>query len=113
MGLWRPLELVATRRSAMRRLCTMGCGVILALVLAVAVARSAEPGVRELRFEPVDAQRSGRAVPVKVYMPDAITSPTPVVLFSHGLGGFARGRRVSGATLGGGGIRGRLHAAPR
>ena len=52
--------------------------------------------VRELRFEPVDKERS-RKVPVKVYMSSSpvraesetakTVKPQPVILFCHGLGG--------------------------
>lgn len=41
--------------------------------------------IRELRFEPLDKDRA-RKVPVKVYAGQS-TSPQPVLLFSHGLGG--------------------------
>ncbi len=50
------------------------------------IAFAEESGtVRELRFEPVDGQRS-RTVPVKVYLNEGRV-PQPVILFSHGLGG--------------------------
>ena len=36
------------------------------------------------------------AVPIKVYLPDAISKPTPVVIFSHGLGGSREGSAYLG-----------------
>jgi len=41
--------------------------------------------VKQLDFEPQDTERD-RVVPVRVYL-SKVTSPQPVVLFSHGLGG--------------------------
>lgn len=55
-----------------------------AAVLMMVSAATADD-VRELRFEPIDQKRN-RVVPVKVYLGDSRT-PSPVVLFSHGLGG--------------------------
>jgi predicted dienelactone hydrolase len=56
--------------------------------------RTAKTDLAIERFEPVDATRN-RTVPVKVYLP-ASTSPQPVVIFSHGLGGS----RENGVYLG-------------
>ncbi|MEZ6063925.1 MAG: dienelactone hydrolase [Planctomycetaceae bacterium] len=62
-------------------------GCVAALVLLPGSATFGDDGrsVRELRYEPVDENRS-RTVPVKVYLPEE-QNAQPVVLFSHGLGG--------------------------
>lgn len=59
------------------------------LILLASVANAREvnqPTVKELLFEPLDAERN-RVVPVKVYLPTDLEAPAPVILFSHGLGG--------------------------
>ena len=61
------------------------------LVLSsVALADNAETGesgkVDILRFEPSNADRDDRIVPLKVYLGKG-EGPLPVILFSHGLGG--------------------------
>jgi len=43
------------------------------------------------RLTLTDRQRGGREVPIKVYLPADAEEPTPVVLFSHGLGGSREG----------------------
>lgn len=59
---------------------------LIAVLLLASVATADDANsVRELRFDPIDVNRS-RPVPVKVYM-RASRIPQPVVLFSHGLGG--------------------------
>ncbi|MEL6108713.1 MAG: acetylhydrolase [Planctomycetota bacterium] len=65
---------------------------ILACFLFVVVPRGLSAGepaaVVEHRFEPRDSERD-RVVPVKVYLAQSETpqKPSPVILFSHGLGG--------------------------
>lgn len=59
--------------------------VVAVLLLASVATADDANSVRELRFDPIDVNRS-RAVPVKVYIGRSRT-PQPVVLFSHGLGG--------------------------
>lgn len=59
---------------------------LLLLVTAANAQESESSSVTELLFEPNDSARN-RVVPVKVYLPAAATSPAPVILFSHGLGG--------------------------
>jgi predicted dienelactone hydrolase len=54
---------------------------VFALLLMVSAAHA-----ETIRGEWTDAQRSNRIVPYKIYMPNAAT-PSPVVIFSHGLGG--------------------------
>lgn len=39
----------------------------------------------------VDTQRDSRAVPIKAYLPADATVPSPVIIFSHGLGGSREG----------------------
>ncbi len=56
-----------------------------AILTASTAAAADDSPVRELRFQPTDQKRS-RVVPLKVYLSDSRT-PSPVVLFSHGLGG--------------------------
>lgn len=56
---------------------------------------NSELAVEEHLFEPVDAARSGRIVPVKIYLAGG-DSPKPVVLFSHGLGGSREGNPYLG-----------------
>jgi predicted dienelactone hydrolase len=83
-------------------------------------ASSAEPLYDPLKLEandlpePVelvvnDDSRS-REIPILVYLPKG-TSPAPVVLFSHGLGG-ARTELVHGQALGRAGLRCRFSPAP-
>jgi predicted dienelactone hydrolase len=64
---------------------------ILLLMLISITALAYEPehpthDVGIIRFEWHDAARN-RNVPVKIYFPKNLTEPSPVVLFSHGLGG--------------------------
>ncbi|MEQ1865619.1 MAG: alpha/beta fold hydrolase [Micropepsaceae bacterium] len=54
----------------------------LLMTLAAACAAPAETILGEW----TDAARAGRVVPYKIYLPN-IQSPSPVVVFSHGLGG--------------------------
>ena len=56
------------------------------------------PGVRAQDFDWVDASRS-RAVPVRLYWPEAAaaSAPVPLVVFSHGIGGSRRGYSYLGA----------------
>ena len=51
--------------------------------------------VEVLRFEWKDSARS-REVPVKIYLPKDITKPSPVIIFSHGLGGSREGYEYVG-----------------
>ena len=55
-------------------------------------------GVQTRDFDWVDAAR-GRAVPVRLYWPEAATAkaPVPLVVFSHGIGGSRRGYSYLGA----------------
>lgn len=60
--------------------------VSLLLTLPTTLLRAEESPLPEaLRFEPVDPTRE-RTVPIKVYLP-ANSTPHPVIIFSHGLGG--------------------------
>lgn len=67
--------------------------------------RCAEPGieVREILLDPQDGTRDGRVVPLKIYLADGPTSPSPVVLFSHGLGGSREGASYLGRHWAGAG----------
>ncbi len=58
--------------------------------LAVAKTRAA----RTIDLDVTDAARQ-RAIPIRVYLPDATTA-TPVILFSHGLGGSRQGNAFLG-----------------
>ena len=76
-------------------LATLGVATLAASSL---LAKEPDPSpkspVSTLLLDPVDASRS-RTVPVKVYLP-AGEAPTPVVLFSHGLGGSREGNPYLG-----------------
>jgi dienelactone hydrolase len=101
------------RPGAARRLAAAACGLAAAWLLAgpagaqrlaaadlpappSAVAEadqaaSADARVRVLDFDWHDAAR-GRAVPVRLYLPDdAAATPRPLVVFSHGIGGSRNG----------------------
>lgn len=58
---------------------------VIAVWLLTPLVCLAAGAVHESRFEPIDQKRE-RTVPIKVYL-DESSSPRPVVLFSHGLGG--------------------------
>ncbi len=58
---------------------------ILLLFVAAPFLHAQSPLIEVLRYEPVDASRK-RTVPVKVYRVKS-SSPSPVIVFSHGLGG--------------------------
>jgi dienelactone hydrolase len=62
----------------------------LAMPAAASAAQSASFSTRD--FEWLDAVRS-RAVPVRLYLPDAASpgKPVPLVVFSHGIGGSRNG----------------------
>jgi predicted dienelactone hydrolase len=47
----------------------------------------------------IDSDRSDRAVPWKLYVPEAATAPAPVVVWSHGLGGSRDGGEYLGRHL--------------
>jgi dienelactone hydrolase len=72
------------------------CGAA-ALALPALRAWAEEPAPYEvLEFDWADAKRQ-RAVPVRLYWPRLETStPTPLVVFSHGIGGSRRGYRYLG-----------------
>lgn len=70
--------------TTIRTLLLLFCITIFVLQVNVLHAENSN-SVRELRFEPVDKDRS-RTVPLKVYISDD-RKPRPVILFSHGLGG--------------------------
>lgn len=96
------------RPGAARRLAAAACGLAAAWLLAGPVGAqplaTAEPlalppaavdaaaaRVRVLDFDWHDAAR-GRAVPVRLYLPDdASAAPLPLVVFSHGIGGSRNG----------------------
>ena len=62
------------------------------------LTRLAAPGpfrVKEYDLDWFDAKRQ-RAVPVHIYAPDNPTFPSPIVIFSHGLGNSRRGYRYLG-----------------
>lgn len=69
-------------------------GLLLGLVLSVPSAALAQdwaaPGAHQVRMMPfpreADASRAGRAVPIKVHLPQG-DGPFPVVIVSHGAGG--------------------------
>jgi predicted dienelactone hydrolase len=50
----------------------------------------ASPLFDTLEFDWTDARRQ-RAVPVRLYWPNAASAPVPLVVFSHGIGGSRRG----------------------
>jgi predicted dienelactone hydrolase len=57
------------------------------------------PGPRAVgavQLEWKDDKRAGRVVPVKVYYPKDATGPSPVIVFSHGLGGTRDGYEYAG-----------------
>jgi len=63
------------------------------VVLGASAAAATDPhttagshAVAVERYDWVDTGRS-RTVPVKIYYPSDITTPSPVIIFSHGLGG--------------------------
>ncbi|HSP35633.1 MAG TPA: hypothetical protein VLU46_15080 [Thermoanaerobaculia bacterium] len=69
-----------------------------ALVPASPLTRLGAPGpyrVREYDLDWFDAKRQ-RAVPVHIYAPEGAPGPSPVVIFSHGLGNSRRGYRYLG-----------------
>ena len=92
-----------TRRMSRRRL-LRGAAVLSALCagLALTPARADEAPVAATAtleaayssqtFEWLDAAR-GRAVPVRLYLPEAASAerPVPLVVFSHGIGGTRNG----------------------
>lgn len=73
----------------------------LILVLAIPASSFAyEPPspsheVEIVRFDWHDAKRD-RDVPVKIYFPKNLTSPVPIIVFSHGLGGSREGYEFLG-----------------
>jgi len=76
---------------------------LLAFVLpASAAAWKADPGPEKIEIilgEWVDADRDGRAIPYKIYVPITAKGPRPVVIFSHGLGGSREGAAYLGEHL--------------
>lgn len=73
---------------------TIACALL--IVCATAPAGSYDPLFLEPNTEPdvvdltVNDTRRNRDIPIRVYLP-AIKSPSPVILFSHGLGGSREG----------------------
>ncbi len=61
-------------------------------VASAGSARAADSAYTSREFEWFDAMR-GRAVPVRLYLPEAasIDRPVPLVVFSHGIGGSRNG----------------------
>jgi hypothetical protein len=47
--------------------------------------------IQMLRGELADASRDNRTVPYKIYLPEGLTAPAPVIVWSHGLGGSRDG----------------------
>jgi predicted dienelactone hydrolase len=76
---------------------------LIAFVLPAAAAPwKADPGperVEVILGEWVDADRDGRAIPYKIYLPTTAKGPRPVVIFSHGLGGSREGAAYLGEHL--------------
>jgi len=79
----------------------MALGIALLGALAVAaappydpLATPAEVKPQVVDFQVADQQRN-REIPIRVYLPPG-TSPSPVVLFSHGLGGSREGNAYLG-----------------
>jgi predicted dienelactone hydrolase len=52
--------------------------------------------VEAVKLEWKDDKRAGRVVPVKAYYPKDATGPSPVIVFSHGLGGTRDGYEYAG-----------------
>jgi predicted dienelactone hydrolase len=65
-----------------------------AVEAAAPAAYKSAAGPREVQsvtFDWADVERSGRVVPVRIYMPKGDPERLPVVVFSHGLGGSRDG----------------------
>ena len=81
--------------------------VALALLAAIATFADAadykkDPGPHNVAVDDgiwTDAARNDRLVPWKLYMPADITTPVPVVVWSHGLGGSREGGEYLGRHL--------------
>lgn len=59
----------------------------------LAIPEGVEVGVLDLAF--TDTERR-REIPIRLYLPEHMNPPVPVVLFSHGLGGSREGSRFLG-----------------
>ena len=73
-----------------------------AAVPADSFTPTAAPGPLEVSVslgEWVDKAREGRKVPWKLYFPDRISEPVPVVFWSHGAGGSREGAEYLGRFL--------------
>ena len=59
----------------------------------------------QYRFETVDQEwvdkRRNRTIPVKLYIPQGVSGPCPVILFSHGLGGSREAAQYLGKAWAG------------
>lgn len=72
----------------------------LALCVLLLVATPSLAGVRTEYGQFVDAGRDGRVVPYKLYLPDPLpAAPSPVIVFSHGLGGSVEAAPYLGQAL--------------
>ena len=86
-------------RNRTPHMAAMGMVVLAALAIAAAppydpLATPAEVKSQTIDFQIADKQRQ-RDIPIRVYLPTG-TAPSPVVLFSHGLGGSREGNAYLG-----------------
>ena len=66
-------------------------GLLLGFLVVVGRAADAPHKVATYETEWRDPARDNRVVPVKIYYPADLTTPCPVIIFSHGLGGSREG----------------------
>ncbi|HTJ77637.1 MAG TPA: hypothetical protein VL357_01450 [Rariglobus sp.] len=66
-------------------------GLLTGLLVLIGHAADASPKISTYETEWRDPARNNRVVPVKIYYPADTTTPCPVILFSHGLGGSREG----------------------
>lgn len=106
------LNPLSTRRTRLFAACA-SIGIALGPLVTAVAAQTEEPSsvtaiapaYATLEFEWRDPLR-GRAVPVRLYLPDAIEpgASVPLVVFSHGIGGSRRGYSYLGSHFAANGI---------